>query len=307
MAGNKLIFKDAEEVRDAITASQQKEIKELYESWADEIAKEANRLSHRNTFSSEVRANQLRELEQQLRNSSQVLSNKLYSKIKNGILTVSESVIRCNYEWLKDLGFSAKGIDAAFSYVPDDVVTKLITGQVYKSGWSLSKRIWYDNEKTMRDIYTVVAKGLAGNKTTYEIAKELERYVRPEKKLSWNYKMSDGVRIYKKAVDYNAQRLARTLVQHGYQQSFVEATKKNPFVVDYIWWANGSRPCPLCSDRNGEHFKKENLPLDHPNGMCTMEPNISDDYIDQLADWFNSPYGTFPEIDEFALSLGFEF
>lgn len=307
MAGNKLIFKDAEEARDAITASQQKEIKELYESWADEIAKEANRLSHRNTFSSEVRANQLRELEQQLRNSSQVLSNKLYSKIKNGILTVSESVIRCNYEWLKDLGFSAKGIDAAFSYVPDDVVTKLITGQVYKSGWSLSKRIWYDNEKTMRDIYTVVAKGLAENKTTYEIAKELERYVRPEKKLSWNYKMSDGVKIYKRVVDYNAQRLARTLVQHGYQQSFVEATKKNPFVVDYIWWANGSRPCPLCSDRNGVHFKKEDLPLDHPNGMCTMEPNISGDYIDQLADWFNSPYGTFPEIDEFALSLGFEF
>ena len=306
MSENKLIFKNAEKARDAITASQKREIKRLYEEWADEIAEEAKRLSKKNNISSEIRMNQLRALESQLRASSQVMSNKMYSMIKNGIYTVSEAVIKCNYDWLKDLGFSPKGIDAAFSYIPDDIVTKLITGQIYESGWSLSKRIWYDNEKTLKDIYTVVGKGMAENKTTYEIAKELERYVRPERKLKWNYKMADGTRIFKRSVDYNAQRLARTLVQHGYQQSFVEATKDNPFIIDYIWWANGSRPCPICSDRNGEHFKKEDLPLDHPNGMCTMEPNISEDYVDKIANWANSPYGSYPDIDEFALSLGFE-
>ena len=45
--------------------------------------------------------------------------------------------------------------------------------------------------------------------------------------------------------------------------------------------------------------------MDHPNGMCVMEPVISKDINDQLADWFNSPDGTYPEIDEFAGNFGY--
>ena len=58
------------------------------------------------------------------------------------------------------------------------------------------------------------------NCSYYEIAKDLESYVRPNARLPWNLRMADGKKIYKKQIDYNAQRLARTLVQHGYQQSF---------------------------------------------------------------------------------------
>ena len=46
------------------------------------------------------------------------------------------------------------------SSVPDDVVRNLLTGQIYDSGWSLSSRIWGDNENTLKDIYQVMAKGL---------------------------------------------------------------------------------------------------------------------------------------------------
>ena len=47
--------------------------------------------------------------------------------------------------------------------------------------------------------------------------------------------------------------------------------------------------------------------MDHPNGMCTMEPAIDmDKTIDQLADWIKEPDGTYPEIDEFAKKLGYE-
>ena len=38
---NKLIFKDAEKARDAITISQSKEIKNLYLEWAQEIGEKA--------------------------------------------------------------------------------------------------------------------------------------------------------------------------------------------------------------------------------------------------------------------------
>jgi hypothetical protein len=36
-----------------------------------------------------------------------------------------------------------------------------------------------------------------------------------------------------------------------------------------------------------------------------MEPNIANDMNDQLADWFNSPDGTYPEIDDFANNFGY--
>lgn len=303
---NKLIFKDAEAARDAIMDSQKKEIAALYESWADEIGERAKFYSHKSTASAPVSERYYRELQKQLRATSQEVSNEVYSKIKKNMYTVADAVVADNVKWLQSFGFSADGLNAAFSYVPDDIVRNLITGQIYDSGWSLSARIWGDNEATLKDIYQVMAKGLAENKPIYQIAKDLEKYVRPSAQLPWNMRAADGVKIYKKQVDYNAQRLARTLVQHGYQQSFVATTQKNPFITEYIWRSNGSRVCELCLARDGAHFKKTELPLDHPNGMCTMEPVVAEDMIDQLADWFNSPDGTYPEIDAFAGNFGYE-
>lgn len=302
---NKLIFKDAEAARDAIMASQKKEIAALYENWADEIGERAKFYSHKSTASAPVSERYYRELQKQLRATSQDVSNEVYSKIKKNMYTVADAVVADNVKWLESFGFSKDGLNAAFSYVPDEIVRNLITGQIYDSGWSLSARIWGDNEQTLKDIYQVMAKGLAENKPIYQIAKDLEKYVRPSAQLPWNLRAADGVKIYKKQVDYNAQRLARTLVQHGYQQSFVATTQKNPFILEYIWRSNGSRVCELCLARDGKHYKKDELELDHPNGMCTMEPVVADDMIDQLANWFNSPDGTYPEIDEFAGNFGY--
>lgn len=304
--GNHLIFKDAEAARDAIMASQKKEIAALYESWADEIGERAKYFSHKSTASAPVSERYYKELQKQLRATSQDISNEVYSKIKKNMYTVADAVVTDNVKWLESFGFSKDGLNAAFSYVPDEIVRNLITGQIYDSGWSLSAKIWSDNEKTLKDIYQVMAKGLAENKPIYEIAKDLESYVRPSARLPWNLRAADGVKIYKKQVDYNAQRLARTLVQHGYQQSFVATTQKNPFITEYIWRSNGSRVCELCASRDGVHYKKTELPMDHPNGMCTMEPVVVDDMVDQLADWFNSPDGTYPEIDKFAGNFGYE-
>lgn len=306
MAGNKLIFKNAEKARNAIMASQQKEIAKLYEDWADEIGERAKYYSHKSTASAPVSERYYRELQKQLRQTSQEVSNEIYKKIKSNIYTVSDAVVSDNVKWLESFGFSSDGLNAAFSYVPHEIVQNLVTGQIYDSGWSLSSRIWGDNEQTLKDIYQVMAKGLAENKPIYEIAKDLESYVRPSAKLPWNLRMADGKKIYKKQVDYNAQRLARTLVQHGYQQSFIATTQKNPFITEYVWRSNGSRVCDLCKARDGVHYKKTELPMDHPNGMCTMEPVVADDMIDQLADWFNSPDGTYPEIDAFAGNFGYQ-
>lgn len=303
---NKLVFKDAEEAKKSIMVEQQREIAKLYEDWADDIAKQAEYYSHKFTSSAFVSERYYKQLRRQLRKTSQEVSNEIYNKIKSNMYLIADEVVKSNVKWLKSFGFSEEGLNATFSYVPKDTVERLVTGQIYKSGWSLSKRIWGDNEQTLKDIYQVMAKGIAEQKPIYDIAKDLESYVRPNARLPWNLRMADGVRIYKKQVDYNAQRLARTLVQHSYQQSFISTTKDNPFVLDYVWHANGSRVCELCMSRDGVHYKKDDLPMDHPNGMCVMEPNIDKDMNEKLADWFNSPDGTYPEIDEFASNFGYE-
>lgn len=305
--GNGLIFKDSAAARDAIVDSQKKEIAALYESWADEIGERAKCYSHKSTASAPLSKRYYKELQAQLRATSEQVSNEVYKKIKNNIYTVADAVVADNVKWLEQFGFSAKGLNAAFSYVPDSIVRNIVTGQIYDSGWSLSARIWGDNERTLKDIYQVMAGGIAQQKPIYEIAKDLEKYVRPSAAKPWNLKAADGRRIYPKQVDYNAQRLARTLVQHGYQQSFIETTQNNPFVQDYIWRSNGSRVCDLCLSRDGKHYAKDELPMDHPNGMCTMVPNVDmDKTIDQLADWFNNEDGTYPEIDKFASNFGYK-
>lgn len=304
MAANKLIFKDAEIARDAITESQKREIAQLYNDWADEIGQRANYYKRKTTNSSWVSEQQMRELEKQLRATSQQVSNEVYRKIKSNMYVVADAVVQCNTKWLASLGFDEGALSMAFSNVPDSTIRNIVTGQIYDSGWSLSRRIWGDNEKLLKDIYNVVAKGLAENRPIYDIAKNLEAYVRPGAKLPWNLEV-DGIKIFKRQVDYNAQRLARTLIQHGYQQSFIATTQNNPFVTEYIWVSNGSRACPLCASRDGQHYKKDELPMDHPNGMCTMVPDVDENIADRLVNWFNSPDGTYPEIDRFAKEFGY--
>ena len=309
-----LIFRDAEKARDAIVASQKKEIAQLYEDWADEIGERAKYYARKSTASSAVSEMQMKELQKMLRATSHEISNEVYSKIKQNIYLISDHVVSDYIKWMASFGFSESNLSVAFSRVPDNIVRMLITGQIYDSGWSLSKRIWSDNEQTLKSIYQIVAKGVAENKPIYDISKELQSYVSPSRRKNWNPVIAmkntrtgkiEYKRIYKNQVDYNAQRLARTLVQHGYQQSFIATTQKNPFVTEYVWHSNGSRPCELCKSRDGEHYKKTELPMDHPNGMCIMEPVVAKDMVDQVANWFNSPDGTYPEIDEFAKNFGY--
>ena len=247
-----LLFEDASKAKDAIMASQQKEIQKLYDDWADEINEKAKFYSRKTNASAAVSERYYKELYAQMKEQSNLVGKEVQGLITSNMYTIADSVVASNVEWLKSFGFSEDGLNAAFSYIPNDVVQRLVTGQIYQGGWNLSQRIWSDNQQTQRDVYQVMAKGLAEQKSVYEIAKDLESYVRPSAKLPWNPVLAmrntktgliEYKRIYKKQVDYNAQRLARTLAQHSYQQSFLATTQKNPFVTSYRWYSNGSRVC----------------------------------------------------------------
>lgn len=300
------IFKYSTAIRDSITKEQEQYITDLYKQWSEDVQKQADWYAKHGTPSAPLSSMYYNKLYNQMQQQSKEISNSVYTNIKNGMFKVSDAVVKDATDWMSGFGFDKDGIAAAFSYIPQSTVNALVTGSVYgdKGSWSLSSAIWGDNEKALRDIYSIVAQGVAEQMPISDIAKKLSQYVSPTKQLQWSG--PNGIKIYKHAVDYNAQRLARTLVQHTYQQSFVAATKDNPFVTEYVWIANGHRVCQICADRDGAHFKKDKLPLDHPNGMCTMEPVVDDKMVDKLANWVNGEDGTYPEIDKFAKKFGYD-
>ena len=307
MPVNSDIFKHATAVRDSVTKEQQAYIEGLYKQWSEDIKKQADHYGKLSIGSAEFSSQYYQHLYNQMQAQSKEIANGVYTNIKDGMAKVSDAVVKDAVDWMSGLGFSKKDTNMALSYIPQSTVNSLLTGSVYggAGSWSLSSAIWGDNEKTLRDIYAIMGQGVAAQMGIYEMASMLSQYVDPSRKLAWQGP-NGGLKIYKKAVDYNAQRLARTLVQHTYQQSFVAATKDNPFITEYVWLSNGPRVCPICADRDGKHFEKDKLPLDHPNGMCTMEPVVVKDLTDKLANWVNAEDGTYPELDAFALKMGYD-
>ena len=155
----------------------------------------------------------------------------------------------------------------------------------------------------MQDINNIIAYGIAVNQSPRDIAKQLERYLKPENSLGWSvrqytdkYGIKRFAQVHNNIVDWRAQRLARTALQHAYQQTLVALTKDNPFVSGYIWHADGANACQLCMDRDGRFYTPSELPLDHPNGQCDFEVAIDEEKaMNDLAGFYENPI-LYPDI-----------
>lgn len=289
----KLDLTSAEQIREQLTFSQQKQIRKLYRDASKMIQEEIKHIP--STGSAYLKKQYLIGLKEQIDTELARISVRIKGTVTQNMTLVSEALVKANQEFLNSVGFSIHG---AFSHVPSSVVESIVSGRVYEGNWSLDKALWKLTSKGQSDIQQIVAQGVAQNKTTYETAKDLEKYVNPSAKKDWSWsKVYPGT---SKVVDYNAQRLARTMVSHAYQQSFIQTTQPNPFVTEYRWIASGARTCPICEERDGQLFDKDDLPMDHPNGMCTYEaviPYSGVDIADRIADWALG--GNDPELDDF--------
>lgn len=286
---------DAEKIRENLTKEQENEISNLYRKVYLDSRKQMLAIPKEGTTSQQIEKQYLSKLTKQLDEAYKSLGTGLEKEIKKQAEKAAEGVVSDANKFTSKLGFSIEG---SYSTVSKDVVNSLVTGQVYGGNWSLSGAVWSNVSKAQSDISKIVAEGVAGNRSAYEIAKSLEAYVNPSAKKEWNWsKVYPGT---SKKVEYNAQRLARTLVAHAYQQSLERVCKKNPFVDGYIWQSGGGpRTCPICADRNGKKYAKGDLPLDHPNGRCTFIADLTgsmDDVASRLADWANGKND--PELDE---------
>lgn len=169
-----------------------------------------------------------------------------------------------------------------FYNLPKEVMNEILFGSVYKDRKGLNERIWKYTKKFEKDIDYILIEGVANKKSIYEIAKDLEVYVKPNARKPWEW--SNVYPNASKTVDYNAQRLARTAINHAFQQAQKRSCQKNPFVTGIQWLSSNShRTCELCNSRNGVIYKINDLPLDHPNGMCTTIPLLEKE-LDQIGE-----------------------
>lgn len=296
-------LQDGEQARLTITKEQEVEISKLYRQVYLDLKKQMASLPNQGTgtTSQTLTKTYLNKLIKELKAAYQSLGEGLEKQIQKGMQETAEAVVKSNSDWLSKAGLKIEG---AYSYVPKDIVSLLSTGKVYGSGWTLSKAIWGESQKHAEDINKIVAAGVAANKSAYEIAKDLEKYVNPSAKKEWNWsKVYPGT---SKKVDYNAQRLARTMVSHAYQQSLLASTKFNPFVKGYRWRsAHTHRTCEICNERDGQLYSADDLPLDHPNGMCTFIAELTgnmNSVAERLGNWANGAED--PELDKWMSSMG---
>lgn len=174
-------------------------------------------------------------------------------------------------------------------------VKNVIGGGIYKDGAGLSPRVWQSSAMASNRIQAVIAAGLAQDMGAAKLSKLLQDYVNPTVRKTWDNDkirsiLGDGYAAWNKNLEYNALRLARTTLSHTATMSMRQARQVNPYATKIKWHSvhAAGRTCEICEEMDGQIFKTEECPFDHPNGMCyqthEMEKSL-DEIADELAAW----------------------
>lgn len=277
------LLREAEETKLKTTKKMQREIRKAYKDVHIELKKNLEKAT-----SGSLNERWLEEYVKSLEKEIEILNKNLERKLKKNIEKVVSAQVDSQLKFFNEIsdryGLELKPtFSSMFSTIKTNVIKELIHGDMYKDRKGLSERIWKDTNKFKKDINTILIEGIAQKKGSKELAKDLEKYVNPDAAKDWNW-----IKVYpgcNQKVDYNAQRLARTSLHHAYQQALKRSCDSNPY-VDGIKWLNSNshRVCDLCKSRHGKiyqslknegDFTTEEVPIDHPNGMCTLVPVVT--------------------------------
>lgn len=295
MANNTNPFLTAHYEKTVLTEQTAKRIQRIYKQSAQDIEKKLRNLRMVNPSDS-LKKVYFENLLKDINKSSASFDRLVQSTVMSAGERAGGIAVDAGNKMMKLAGLEMRG---AYSYIPRQQVLNIASGKLYGDKWSLSKAIWKNGIRTKSDIQNMVAKGLTENKPIKDIADDLMKYVDPTARKPWDWsKVYPGTAA---KVDYNAQRLARTMIQHSFQASLVQSQRYNPFCKGVIWHSVGlhGRTCELCLERDGNVFLVKDLPLDHPNGLCYFEPALDsmNDVADRLANWANG--GSDPALDTY--------
>jgi len=274
-----------------LTLDQQRELLKLYESTIDDLASKATSARDK-SLTRRWALDYKKALQKEAKNLHAEIREQTVKAIE-----LSAELATFPEEWFYKEIFSKVDMDIGphftqmFSQTKKEVLKDIVSGGLYKDNKTLSARIWDTSNKFEKDMQYIVNQGMLEGKSALELARDLEKFVKDPAKRGFDWgKVYPNLRNTK--IDYNAQRLARTSINHAYQTSTIKSSSMNPFVEGIEWQSAmiHGRTCQLCIDRDGQIFSKDSVPLDHPQGLCTMLPYISqslDQVADELRDWLD--------------------
>lgn len=216
---------------------------------------------------------------------TQQIADELEKMIKEGMTTLSKQDTKALKEFYEEvLGVPSSKLSETVGKMSNilnkEKVEMLVKGNIYKDGNGLSDRVWTTAQLSGTRIQDALTSCLAQGKGSAETAKILKEYGISGHKTWDRKKIAEklGVgyaRKYSGGLDYSALRLARTTNTHLRQLQTLDLPKKHPYVGGVIYHASHSdgRTCSMCKERDGQFFITSACPLDHPNGMCWLEPS----------------------------------
>lgn len=291
-----------------LTLDQQRELLKLYENSIDNLASKATSANDKT-----LTKRWLLDYNKEILSAKKNLAQEIEQSIK-GVTTKAAAIGTETERKILTKMFSEAGIDPGnhfstmFSQVQNGVIEDIISGNLYKDKRTMSQRIWNHTGNFEKDIQYIINQAILEKKSAIELAKDLEKFVRApaRRESTWGKAYPQ---LMNKKVDYNAQRLARTSINHAYQTASIKSNSMNPF-NEGIKWRSAEihgRTCELCIERANTDqfglgvgiFPADEVPLDHANGLCTMLPHITkslDEVADELRDWLNGKNNT--DLDE---------
>ena len=217
---------------------------------------------------------------------SQQLYKALNEVMKKYNEQMGKDFIRMNTETMRQLmGKDFRRITDQVNKLVDianrDAVEQIIQGKVYEGGKGLDERLWNATSKSGAKIQDAVASCMAEGMGATEMAENLKQFAMGGHH-TWSRnkireKLGSGyARKYSGGLDYESLRLARTTITHQAQVETINTKRVNPYMGGVKWHSNheAGRTCDLCNERDGRIFivDKDDIPLDHPNGACWLEP-----------------------------------
>lgn len=150
-------------------------------------------------------------------------------------------------------------------------------------GYALSDRIWQMSESTLARIDALLDEGIAQGRAAVKIAKDLERFLLPERR---------GVTTrtpYGTVGSFDARRLARSEITRAASMAGYASGLTNPFVVRARYHLSGSHDLKNCDGTCDQHyaedqanggFEPDAVPLPmldtHPQCMCYITHEVAD-------------------------------
>ena len=209
-----------------LTLEQQREILKLYEYTIDNLASKATKSKEKS-----LTKRWTLDYHKELIKATGELKKDIGKQIKDSLTKSAKLGVEPKQLILRQI-FRLQKIDPGnhfstlFSQVQKNVVENIVSGGLYKDNKTLSDRIWSYGNKFEEDIQYIINIGILERKSVLELARDLEKFAKAPAKRPWSWgKVYPNLRGTK--VDYNAQRLARTSINHAYQTASIKSSSMN--------------------------------------------------------------------------------